>query len=307
MNAEDFLTQLHTTCAEAITEYRTQFLDHPPLSERLRYDSDTPFASEADLHRCFQEFIQIYDDLFEVDSTPYRNQWRDHLVYDVSRREHLRLMASDPPSSLMLVWIGGRYAGSTGHIGVSTGRLPVPRAYSLLASELLHAYQDCFDSPTGNHPYLQEGMDRAASAQALAQLPHTLDEDNAVAHAANRQRAKALLAGTLAHGTRHGGITPASVRDLGVTTDELSALQAALPWRVLGRVQPRYRWGSVAFLPNYDLFGSLLLVSETMGVSDTYSRAFWGDHPWDELIADIQSIKPGWLWRYYHRPKTNRL
>jgi len=81
-----------------------------------------------------------------------------------------------------------------------------------------------------------------------------------------RQRANALLAGVLAHGTRHGGITPAAIRDLGVTTDELLVLQALLLWRVLGRVRPRYRWGSTAFLPDYDLFGSLLLVSEAIDV-----------------------------------------
>jgi len=49
MNAEDFLTQLHTTCVDAITEYRIQFTDHTPLSERLQYDSDSPLASEGDL------------------------------------------------------------------------------------------------------------------------------------------------------------------------------------------------------------------------------------------------------------------
>ncbi len=301
MNAENFLTQLHTTCADAITEYRTQFPDHPPLSEHLQYDSDSPLASETGLHRCFRELTYIYDDLFAVDSTSYRDQWRDHLVYDVSRQEHLRLMSSDPPTSLMLGWIGARYAARTGHIGISTGRLPVPRAYSVLASELLHAYQHCFDSPTWHHPYLQEGMDRAVSVRALTQLAQELDDDdNAVAHAAMRQRANALLAGVLAHGTRHGGITPAAIRDLGVTTDELSALQATLPWRALGHVQPRYRWKDTAFLPDYDLYGSLLLVSETMDVPDTYSRAFWGDHPWDKLIGDIQSIKPRWLWQYIH-------
>ena len=144
-------------------------------------------------------------------------------------------------------------------------------------------------------------MDRAVSVRALTQLAHELDDhDDAVAHAAMRQRANALLAGVLAHGTRHGGIAPAAIRDLGVTTEELSALQAALPWRMLGRVQPRYRWGSTAFLPDYDLFGSLLLVSEAVDVPHTYSRAFWGDHPWDELIGDIQSINPSWSWQYIH-------
>ncbi len=37
-----------------------------------------------------------------------------------------------------------------------------------------------------------------------------------------------------------------------------------------------------------------------MDVPDSYSSVFWVDHPWDELIADIQSIEPGWLWQYVH-------
>ena len=59
MNTEKFLTQLHTACAEAITEIRTEFPDHPPLFERLQYDSDSPVAGETDLHQCFLELPSV--------------------------------------------------------------------------------------------------------------------------------------------------------------------------------------------------------------------------------------------------------
>ena len=298
MDAEEFLARLRPVCATAIEEYRRRFPEHPPLSERLSHD-DSALATEADIQTCFAALIDFYDDLLDVDSTPYQDHWRDHLVYDCSRRERLSLLTSDPPESLTFFWIGGRYAAHTGHIGISGGRLPLAQASAVLASELCHAYQHRFDSPTWHHPYLQEGFEKAVSIRALTHLAQRLD-DEAMEHRALRQRTKALLEGTLAHGTRHGGITAAPIRELGVTADELSALQAALPWRVLGRVRPRYRWGSTAFLPEYDLFGSLLLVSDTVDVPDPYARAFWGEHPWEERIADIRSTTPSWSWQWYH-------
>lgn len=298
MDEAEFLDRLRSTCADAIEEYRRRFPEQLPLSERLSHD-DSPLTTEADIQTCFAALVDFYDDLFDVDSTPYRDHWRNHLVYNVSRRERLTLLASEPPTSLTFAMIAGRYAPSTGHIGISGGRLPVARASAVLASELCHAYQHRFDSPTWRHPYLQEGFEKAASIQALTHLAQKQD-DEAMEHSALRQRTTALLDGILAHGTRHGGITADIVRELGVTDTELSALQAALPWRVLGRIRPRYRWGSIAFLPEYDLFGSLLLVSDAVNVPNSYTRAFWGEHPWEEIIADIRSTTPSWFWKWYH-------
>jgi hypothetical protein len=303
MNEEEFFTQLQSICTDAIEEYRLRFPKQPPLSEHLSY-GDSPLATEADIQTCFVELTHCYDALFDVDSTPFRNHWREHLVYDLSRRERLRLLASDPPESLTFFWIGGRYAVHTGHIGISVGQLPVTRAYSVLASELCHAYQHRFDSPTWCHPYLQEGFEKAASIRALTYLAREL-ENEAIAHHALRQRASTLLKGTLAHGTHQGGITAASIRQLGVSDTELSALQAAVSWRVFGSIRPRYRWGSTAFFPEYDLFGSLLLVSDAMGLPDTYSRAFWGEHPWEEIIAGIRSTEPHRFWQWYHSKEVH--
>ncbi|WP_135304724.1 hypothetical protein [Haloarcula amylovorans] len=299
MNEAEFCSHLQTVCATAIEDYRMRFPTQPPLSQRLPRDTDSALASTADIETCFTALVAFYDSLLGVDSTPYRDQWRDHLVYDFSLRERLTLLGSDLPASLTLFMIAGRYAAHTGYIGISGGRLPIARAGEMLASELCHAYQHRFDSPTWHHPYLQEGFELAASIRALTYLADELD-DETMAHRARRQRTRALLQGTIAHGIRNGGITAATVRTLGVTDHELSELRAALPVRLLGTIRPRYHWGSTAFLPEYDLFGSLLLVSEALDIPDTYSRAFWGKHPWDELIAEIQSTRPSWLWQRYH-------
>lgn len=299
MDDEAFYEQLRSTCANAIEAYRTRYPESSNLTESLVRDLDGPLASKADLQECFEDLTRFYDDLLDVDSTPYREMWREHLVYDCSRRERLALLASNLPESLTLVFIGGRYSARTGWIGVSPVQLPEARAYSVLASELCHAYQHRFDSPTWEHPYLQEGFERAVSIRALAHLVSELNQDS-LAHLAGRQRTKTLLEGVLAHGNRRGGITPTAVRDLGVTDEELAALQAHPLWRPFDYLHPRYRWSDVAFHPEYALFGSLLLVSDAAGVSDTYARAFRDDHPWMAVIEEIRATTPGWLWRLYH-------
>jgi len=128
-----FIDRLHDNCAEAIARYHSEYPDGPPLSASPTPDLDAPTASTADVHEAFTTLTDIYDDLLAVDSTPYRDTWRDHLVYDCSRRERLALLASDLPTSLTLVFIGGRYVPSTGHIGVSPSQQPVPPAVATLA------------------------------------------------------------------------------------------------------------------------------------------------------------------------------
>ncbi len=299
MDDEVFFDQLLSTCAEAVDAYRAVYPDAPPLTESLLHDFDDPLASEDDLHEHFEELTRFYDDLLDVDSTKYRDMWREHIVYDCSRREHLALLTSELPESLTLVFITGRYSARTGRIGVSPGRLPEATAYRYLASELCHAYQHRFDSQTWTHPYLQEGFERAVSIRGQAHLAAELHHDS-LAHLAERQRMKTLLAGVLAHGTRRGGITAGAVRELGVTDEELAALRAQPWWRPLGYIRPRYRWSDVAFFPEYHLFGSLLLMSEAADVSATYARAFRDDHPWTSIVDKITATPPSWLWRLSH-------
>ncbi|WP_254824918.1 hypothetical protein [Haloglomus halophilum] len=300
MDDEAFFEQLRVTCADAVEAYRAEYPDAPPLTESLLQNLGGPLASEADLYERFDELTRFYDDLLEVDSTPYRDTWREHLVYDCSRRERLALLTSDLPESLTLVFIAGRYSARTGWIGVSPRQLPEETAYTYLASELCHAYQHRFDSPTWAHPYLQEGFEQAVSIRAQAYLGTELQHDSLI-HLAERQRTKTLLEGVLAHGTRRGGIALAAVRELGVTDEELIALRSHPLWRPLGHFRPRYRWSDVAFLPEYALFGSLLLVSEEAGVSATYAQAFHGDHSWKTVTDEITASTPSWLWRLYRR------
>lgn len=286
---------LQDACSEAITEYHSKFPNGIPVTEFEDRD-EGPFASGRDIDARFTDLIEFYDGLFDVDSTPYREEWREKLVYDWTRRERLAQLTSDLPRSLTFLLIEGRYVNSTGHIGVSSGQLPPAPAYAFLASELCHAYQDRFDSPTRTHPYTIEGFEQAASHRALEHLASTLDDDS-IAQAAAKERARILLQGVMAHETRRGGITPAAVRELGVTDEELASLRSHLLWRPVGYLLPRHRWNTTAFDPTYDLLGSLLLVSEREGVSDVYARAFRGEHPWEALVADIRSVPLPWVWR----------
>lgn len=125
---------------------------------------------------------------------------------------------------------------------------------------------------------------------------------DALAQLAAHQRARTLLEGVLAWGTQQGGTTSDDVRELTITDAEIAELRAAWWWRPLGRIRPRYRWSTGAFLPEYSLFGTLLLVSEGI-VDEPYARAFTGEHPWSDRVDAIRDITPSWLWRLYHDGK----
>lgn len=292
MEYEAFRRRLHEVCASQIETYRRRYPEQPPLSESIHRELGDSLASEADIDTCFEALTDIYDDILAVDSTPYRDTWRNLILYDCSWRERLKLLGSNLPASLTLVWISARYAAhSGGYIGVNSGRLPQPAAYSTLASELLHAYQHQFDSPTLDHPYLWEGMDLGASIRALEQLADEWGND-VIAHLALRQRTQALLKGVLAHGVHAGGNTASEVRSLDLTETEFSDLRSSGIERLIGYLRPRYRWTPTAFLPQYHLYGSVLLVSDATAVSDPYAKAFHGKHPWNATIDEIRSISP---------------
>jgi hypothetical protein len=298
MNDDEFFAHLQALCADAIETYRAEYPDTRSLIDQSYEDTGERLENHADLYDCFAELTQFYDELFAVDSTPYRETWREHIVYDCTLRDRLTQLTSDLPASLSLVLIGGRYSSRTGYIGVSPNQRPPTAAYGTLTSEVAHAYQHRFDSPTWTHPYLIEGLEQAASTCAIAHLAATHD---VLVHSAKRKYAQTLLGGVLAHGTRRGGITPETVRDLGVPEDELADFRAHILKRPFGSIWPRHRWSDLAFFPEYVLFGSMLLVSERLGVSRPLERAFHGEHPWTSIIEEITAYDPGWLWRRYRQ------
>lgn len=296
METAAFIDELHEACAASIKSYTESFPDGPPITANAYDLEGGAEASTADVQDVFEELVRFYDDLFDVDSTPYRAEWRSHIVYDCRRRDRLAHLTTNLPWSLGLVFIGARYAASTGHIGVSTGRLSPVTAYSFLASELCHAYQHRFESPTWSHQNTQEGFEAASAVRALQYLSNDL-EDETVARRASREEAKFLLRGVLAHGVRSGGIEPRTLRDLGVPDAEVTELLAHPVRRIFTGVRPRYQWSEVAYASEYDLVSSLLLVSERLGVEDTFATAFDGEHPWTSLMAELLSEPSPWLWR----------
>lgn len=298
MNDDEFFEHLQSLCADAIVTYREEYPDTRSLIEQSYEDTGERLENDAELYECFAELTRFYDDLFGVDSTPYREMWREHIVYDCTLRDRFTQLTSNLPASLSLVDIGGRYSSRTGYIGVSPNRRPPAAVYGTLTSEVAHAYQHRFDSPTGTHPYLLEGLEQAVSTRAIAHLGATHE---GLVHSATRKYAQTLLGGVLAHGTRRGGITPETVRELGLPDEELPDFRAHVLKRPFGYLWPRYRWSDLAFYPEYVLFGSMLIVSERLGVSRPYARAFHGEHPWTSVIEEITAREPGWLWRRYRQ------
>lgn len=53
----------------------------------------------------------------------------------------------------------------------------------------------------------------------------------------------------------------------------------------------------MAYLPEYHLYESVLLVSDATNDSFTYAKAVRGDYPWHPTIDEVQSISRGYLWQ----------
>lgn len=286
---EDFLARLRTVTKNSVSDYRSDFPDAAPIPKTRTTEVGEETASTETVYERFNVLTTFYDDLFEVDSTSVRSTWQSNLVYDCSRRELLSLLS---PNLLKSLPVTGRYSPDTGMIGVSTSPTSTARASSLLASELAHAYQDQFDSPTWDHPYLREGFEQAVAIKAQEHLAVQYSHD-LLDHLAVRNRVQTLVEGYITHALRQGRVVPESLYELGLTSEEVSILRENMPWRLLRVLSPRYEWSDVKILPDYALFGSLLLVSETAGIDEPFSRAFHGTHPWEEQINSILEIEGG--------------
>lgn len=199
---------LFESCQEQVETYREQYDERIPVTTHfvecavVEYDD----ADDEDIDQYFDEITDVYDELLEVDSEEYRDRFRNRTTYDDSlleafhRSNHWKMMRNmgvwgaflglangGTPEGSMMTAVGGaagigiahgymvlhgrneNYINSTELIGISSDPIPKPKAYSVLAAELFHAYQDTFKSDTRAIPMLEEGVERGVRIRTLAE------------------------------------------------------------------------------------------------------------------------------------------
>lgn len=196
----------------------------PPLSQsEIEAEDDSVIADEEDIYRVGDKLLDLYDNLLEVETDQdTREDLKDSFVYNPGLKSLLKPEASinsavlygtslgtglllsmaDPAHTeiyaVASVALGqsynyrmnrslanASYDDKTETIGISTDKETLVDATDILAAELVHAYQDNFDSATWGEnnlitsfdprtPAIREGFERATRIKAL----ETLASDN---------------------------------------------------------------------------------------------------------------------------------
>lgn len=297
---EHVLAVLRDQLQFRITTYRSQRTTSIPVTQdeaspRETIDddeADSPLrAEQADIINWFNTLLDFYDDLLGVNSTPYREYWQRNLRYDFSVSQLLADFRLDLRHPIRIWYsFNGGYNPDIGVIGISRTPLSKPNAALALASELLHAYQDVFDSPTFGHPLFREGAD--ASIRTLA-FAHLADTDGCAEwHTiASDYQLYLQLAGYATIKCRHSGLTTADLTELGLTDDEIDRFQSDGIGRVIGSILPSIRWGIDLVDYDYNVGGALILAGKdhfgTDFIADLFHRE---DHPWSSIAADVTEL-----------------
>lgn len=175
-------------------------------------------ATETQVHSFLDQNIDFYDEILDKDSEELRDQFHRNTRYNPSNSQIVRDIAS--PSNAALTALAGpvmwKIAESSGFpelalpvtagslavlnfkaselssdqvymrgdktIGVGKDRKTEPEAFKTAASELFHAYQDEYNSPTWTDSFMREGLERAISTKALHETEFQKQADAYDAH-----------------------------------------------------------------------------------------------------------------------------
>ena len=288
------LAVLREQLQSRIETYRSQWDDPVPvtLGEASPDGADdAPRATQADIDELFDTILDFYDDLLDVDSTPYRDEWRQNLRYDCPPRQIVADLRANPRHAPRTCFgFNGSYMVSTGLIGISRTPVDVPNAALTLASELLHACQDVFDSPTFDHPLFEEGADVGARTLAFAHLADVTDRP-AWFRIASGTHIYLRLAGYATINCRRGGLTTADLSAVGLTDDEIDRFQSGRLGRAVGPLLPSIRWGIDLVDYDYNVGGALVLAGTEQFGSEFIVDLFHGEgHPWTAPTAEITEL-----------------
>lgn len=200
------LENLEKQTQEAIDSFQRYDEDLPVRRQQVSdilEEGET--ASEDQVHSFLDQNIDFYDEILDKDSEELREQFHRNTRYNPSNSQIIRDIAS--PSNAALTAVAGppmfKIAEASGFpelalpatvgtlavlnfkaselssdqvymrgdktIGIGKDQKKEPEAFKNVASELFHAYQDEYSSPTWTDSFMREGMERAISTRALQQ------------------------------------------------------------------------------------------------------------------------------------------
>lgn len=290
-----FLDTLRDYARSSIDSYRSCWDSSVPTTfhDGVRHD-EGPHADRQLVTELFECLLEFYDDLFAVDSSPYRDQWRAKLRYNPSVRQLLSDMRQHPALA-PVTWVAMEqaYVQSTGVIGISRSTLSELRAAHTIGSELFHAYQHMFDSPTDGHPILHEGTDAGVSALAWAHLARRYERP-AWRRAAATYRTYILIKGYVTICWMHPHLDLAAVADLGLTDDELPHFITGRLSPYIAQLIPSTVWDieEITILDLMYRVGGVVILAGRHAFGDAFvAQLFHGEaHPWTDVVDTLTEL-----------------
>jgi len=265
-------------------------------------------ATEEQVHDFLDQNIDFYDEVLDKDSEELREQFHRNMRYNPDNSQIIRDIAS--PSNAALASIAGpamwKTAESSGFpelalpltagslavlnfkaselssdkvymrgdktIGIGKDRTAEADAFKTTASELFHAYQDEYDSPTWTDSFMREGMERALSTRALQQKDFDKQADTYNAHILVNGYAKAA---DIAGEEHELDIREEAEEELQETMNSAEALE-------------------------YNLPAAIIYAAEEENSEELYSQLFEGDY--SSIQPDLDQIREEERW--YMKAKT---
>ena len=263
---------------------RIEFYDgEPPLSQTdIETRTDSGPANEEDIYTAGEELMDIYDSLFDVETDlETREDFKENFVYDPNMKSLMKPEAS--PNSAILY---GAAAGTGLLLSVAdpanTGIYAVASldAVDVLSAELVHAYQDEFDSVTWGEkdllssidprtPAIREGFERATRIKALETLASDdfMDEDwKKLAH---KRKTSAVVNGYIQAKEELNGTGTETAKDLGLSKDSSETAVENI---------------SSTESTKYDLVASVILGNEIIRGEDIFNELFNGEIDIEEVL-----------------------
>lgn len=299
---------------------RIEFYDgEPPLSQTdIETRTDSGPANEEDIYTAGEELMDIYDNLFDVETDlETREDFKENFVYDPDIRSLIKPKAS-PNSAILYGAAAGTglllsvadpantgiyavaslalgqsynyrmnknladasYDDKTGTIGISVEKESLVDAVDVLSAELVHAYQDEFDSVTWGEkdllssidprtPAIREGFERATRIKALETLASDDFMDEEWEKLAHKRKTSAVVNGYLQAKEELNGTGTETAKDLGLSKDSSETALEKI---------------SSTESTKYDLVASVILGNEIIRGEDIFNELFNGEKDIEEVL-----------------------
>ena len=287
-----FLDRLRCKTRSNINSYRSQWDSPVPITMKQimgqRNQENQPIAGQEFVRNIFNICMDLYDDIFDVDSSKYREAWSENLRYNPSKDLILSDIRKYPIRFVFtLSAINGGYSQYSGIIGISHSTLTEPKAACNVSSELAHAYQDAFDSNTDFHPLLGEGIDIGMRTLALEHFANVCGYPE-LRRVAAAHRVHVLVTGYASIIQMQRPLEEPDLKELGLSDEEISHIKSGRLGQWGGTVAPPFRWTLDDITYQYNIGGAIIIIGQEIIGNGFVSSLFHNnDHPWTGIVEEL--------------------